>query len=265
MGLSEQFILSNLHHLTHSRTGFKGAMLEPVDLERGCPLDNGRHEMQDTATLGTLESLPVELAHTILLGLDLQSLTTLRRVNRRMRLTIDSIWQYNEIITYASNSLRAALSINVGTSISSRQLHTELCSQECVTCGRFGAFLYLLTCSRVCYVCLVEDQRFLPLTPKHARVSFGLSSYETDKLLTAITIPGTYSHSSKIWRTRISLVDRTTSRLAGIRFHKSAEQMEEYVRWILFLSQASTNFVFDLDLYREYRPRRCLPMKQRSN
>ncbi|KAH7333252.1 hypothetical protein BKA65DRAFT_459953 [Rhexocercosporidium sp. MPI-PUGE-AT-0058] len=173
-------------------------MLEPVDLERGCPLDNGRLDKQhDTTTLGTLETLPVELLQTILLDLDLQSLTSLRRVNRRARLAIDMLWQYNEIITYASNCLRAALSINVSTSISCRQLHTELCSQECVTCGRFGAFLYLLTCSRVCYVCLVEDPRFLPLTPKHARRAFGLSSYETGKLLTATTLPGIYSHNSK--------------------------------------------------------------------
>jgi hypothetical protein len=240
MEFNEQFVISNLHHLTHHRTGFKGAMLEPVDLERGCPLDNGRHDKQDVATLGTLEALPVELVQTILLDLDLQSLTSLRRVNRRTRLTIDTLWQYNEIITYASNSLRAALSINVGTSISCRQLHTELCSQECVTCGRFGAFLYLLTCSRVCYVCLVEDPRFLPLTPKHARIAFGLSSYETGKLPTALTLPGIYSHNSKIRRTRISLIDRTSSRLEGIRLHKSVEQMEEYVHWIQFLSQAFT-------------------------
>jgi hypothetical protein len=229
MEFNEQFVISNLHHLTHHRTGFKGAMLEPVDLERGCPLDNGRHDKRDTATLGTLGTLPVELIQTILLDLDLQSLTSLRRVNRRTRLTIDTLWQYNEIITYASNSLRAALSLNVGTSISCRQLHRELCSQECVTCSRFGAFLYLLTCSRVCYVCLVEDPRFLPLTPKHARIAFGLSSSETGKLPTAITLPGIYSHNSRVRRTRISLVDRTSSRLAGIRFHKSVEQMEEYV------------------------------------
>jgi hypothetical protein len=243
MEFNEQFVIANLHHLTHHRTGFKGAMLEPADLERGCPLDNSRHDdKQDTATLGTLETLPVELLQMILLDLDLQSLTSLRCVNRRTRLTIDTLWQYNEIITHASNSLRAALSINVGTSISCRQLHTELCSQECVTCGRFGAFLYLLTCSRVCYVCLVENPRFLPLTPKHARIAFGLSSYETGKLPTAITLLGIYSHSSKICRTRISLVDRTSSRLAGIRFHKSVEQMEECVHWILFLPQVYTKF-----------------------
>jgi hypothetical protein len=229
MEFDEQFVLSNLHHLTHNRTGFKGAMLEPVNLERGCPLDNGRHDKQHSATLGALEALPVELLQIVLLDLDLQSLTLLRHVNRRARFTIDTLWQYSEIIRYAPNSLRAALSINVGTSISCRQLHTNLCSQECIACGRFGAFLYLLTCSRVCYVCLVEDPRFLPLTPKHARVAFGLSSNEISKLNTAITLPGKYSHSSKIWQTRISLVDRTSSHLAGIRLHKSVEQMEEYV------------------------------------
>jgi hypothetical protein len=230
MEFDKQFIISNLHRLTHDRIGFKGAMLEPIDLERGCPLDNGRQGRQATATLGTLEILPVELVQIVLLDLDLQSLTSLRRVNRRAMVTIDMLCQYSEIIAYASNSLRAALSINLGASISCRQLHTELCSQECIACGRFGPFLYLLTCSRVCYVCLVEDPRFLPLTPRHARIAFGLSSYETGRLPTAITLPGIYSHKSTIRRTRIALVDRTSSRLAGIRFHKSVEQMEEYVR-----------------------------------
>lgn len=209
-------------------------MLEPEGLERGCPLDNGRHDGPEiSSSLGKLDTLPTELLHTILLDLDLQSLTALRSVNRCIRLTIDTLWQYNEIITHAPNTLRAALSINVGTIISCRQLHGALCSQECVACGRFGAFLYLLTCSRVCYECLVEDPRFLPLTPKHARVAFGLSSCEIAKLPTAIAIPGIYSQSSKIQRTRTALVDRTTSRLAGISLHNSVEQMEEYVYRII--------------------------------
>ncbi len=75
-------------------------MLEPADLERPCPFDNRRHNTQDIATLGTLETLPVELLQMILLDLDLQSLTPLRSANRHTRLTIDTLWHYNEIIHY---------------------------------------------------------------------------------------------------------------------------------------------------------------------
>lgn len=199
MELDEQFVLANLDHLTHHRPGFKGSMLEPEPLERGCPLDNGRHDWQETSSsLGCLDTLPVELLHMILLDVDLKSLTSLRSVNRRARLTIDALWQYNEIVTYAPNSLRAILNINVGALISCRQLHRELCSQECVTCGHFGAFLYLLSCNRVCYVCLVETPQFLPLTQKHARTAFGLGSSEMAKLPAALSLPGIYSRSSKI-------------------------------------------------------------------
>jgi len=236
MEINEQFIMANLHHLTHQRTGFKGAMLEPGDLESHCPLDNGRHDKQEIfSSLGNLETLPLELLHMILLDLDLQTLTSLRRVNRRTRYTLDTLRQYNEIISYAPHSLRAALSINVGSSISCRQLHKELCFQECIICSRFGAFLYLLTCSRVCYVCLVEDPRFLPLTPKHVGMEFGLTSSEIAKLPFASTIPGIYSHSAKVRRARTSLVDRTTSYKVGVRLHRSVEKMEEYVDVVLFL------------------------------
>ncbi len=69
-------------------------MLEPEDLERRCPLDNSRHDgPQISSSLGRLGALPIELLHTILLDLDLQSLTLLRCVNRRIRLTIDTLWQ----------------------------------------------------------------------------------------------------------------------------------------------------------------------------
>lgn len=240
MEFDDQLIISNFRNLTYEQTGFNDNMLDLVDLERCCPLDNGRHDKQDITTPGFLDALPHELTQTVLLDLDLRSLTTLRRVNRCTRLTIDKLWQYKEIVEYASNCLRAVLSIEVDTLISCRQLHMELCSQNCVSCGRLGTVLYLLTCSRTCFVCMIGNPRFAPLTSRHARVAFGLSTHETRKLPTAITIPGEYSEFSKIRRKRETLVDQTSARLAGIRVHKTVERMEEYVHSISCLSSSST-------------------------
>lgn len=108
MEFNDQSIIANLNHPTYPRTAFKGAMLEPESFERGCPLDNGRQDGREiSSSRGRLEILPVELLHTILLDIDLESLTALRSVNRCIRLTIDTLWKYNEIITHAPNSLRA--------------------------------------------------------------------------------------------------------------------------------------------------------------
>jgi len=231
MEFSAQQIIPNLRHLTHSRTGFKGTMLEPSTLEQGCPLDNGRHDdvLDISTSLGKLDALPVELLHMMLVDMDIRTLTTLRRTNRRIRLVIETLREYRNAFTHAPNSIRATLSIKMDAFISCRQLHEQLCSHECVNCGRFGAFFYVLTSSRVCYVCLVENPQFLPITPNHAGVIYGLEPSEIAKLPTAVSIPGRYSQNSVLRRTPQTLIDSTSARLLGIKVHGSVEKMDEYV------------------------------------
>lgn len=96
-------------------------------------------------------------------------------------------------------------------------------------CGYFGTYLYLLSCSRICYVCLMENTQFLPLAPANARITFGLNRRELSKLPIALSLPGRYSGFDKIRRTRSALVDRESARQAGIAVHHSSAQMEAYV------------------------------------
>jgi hypothetical protein len=126
-------------------------------------LENGRHDDPEITSrtavspIGLLNFLPLEILHGILLDeLDLAALTTLRLVSRGLRLVADSLPQYHSIVTHAPNSLRAAISLEMESSVSCRKLYTELCSNFCKSCGKFGAHLYLLTCSRVCYY--ITDQ-----------------------------------------------------------------------------------------------------------
>jgi hypothetical protein len=239
---TDQVILENISLLAPTQKFYRGAMLETKDLGRCCPLDNGHHEGQEpSASLGQLDTLPLELLQPILLDIDLKSLTVLRSVNRTFRKTIDSIKEYDDIIAHAPTSLRAALSINLGSWISCRQLYNTLCSQECVECGSFGPFLYLLSCSRVCYICLREDQRFLPMVPEYAKTAFKLSSQKLADLPTALSIPGRYAHStfpqaaagepegSQITN-RIKLVDRSAAYKAVYMEYPSLEQLKEYVQ-----------------------------------
>lgn len=151
--------------LTTEHHGLLDIALNHGELERCCPLDNGRHDgfglsSQDMGlALGYLDTLPFKLCTTILLDLDLQSLTQFRTINRRARFLVDNLPRYKDVITHAPGVIRAALSIQIAPWLSCRTLYCDLRTQACSYCGDFGAFLYLFTGCRVCYI-----SQFLPLT-----------------------------------------------------------------------------------------------------
>lgn len=196
-------------------------------------LDNGRRQLPipDTApTLGALDVLPLEVLHNVLLELDLQSLTTLRAVNRYARHTIDGIYQYKIIISYAPSVLRAALAVGAASWISCSTLYATLCDQACSHCRDFGTFIYLLSCQRVCFLCLSHHKDFLPLAPYRAREEYGLTKNSLGEVRTITTLPGEYSYDSLPRRKRVLLVDRTDARNAGIKLHGSSALMETFVK-----------------------------------
>lgn len=84
------------------------------DINGICRIDNGQngHPLPNR-TLGTLERLPSEILHIILTQLTIQSLTNLRRVNRRALQTVYSIPQYRAIATHAPAALCGILSIGL--------------------------------------------------------------------------------------------------------------------------------------------------------
>lgn len=206
-------------------------MLDPTSLERNCPLDNGRHHHKPfkVSSLGRLNHLPTEVLHMIFVEVDLESLTTLRRVSRGVRNTIDAIWQYKDIIHHAPNSIRAALSINVGSLASCRRLYEQLCSYECAACGRFGPYLHLLNFTRACYICLLTNPRFLPMTLYHARKSSGISTEGRRCLWTALSIPSDFSNHPATRRGQVYLIDPEHSKEVGTRLGQSWLVMEQYV------------------------------------
>lgn len=131
-------------------------MLDPDVLAYGCPLDNGRHDNQiglsTPESLSNLRDLDKDMRRLLWSEyLDLSTLTLLRSVSRRLRLGIGGTSVCSTIITYAPSSIRAALSLEVAPLFSYRDLWTVLHNAECYHWGKFGAFLYLLTCQRLCY------------------------------------------------------------------------------------------------------------------
>ncbi|KAI2781423.1 hypothetical protein F4815DRAFT_78467 [Daldinia loculata] len=144
--------------------------------------NNSQHTIQPTESLGYLSVLPLETLTGVVLRLDVLSVTTLRRVNRRF-------------ITGAKHFDFATL-------------YKALCEPHCVSCGNFGGYIYLITCLRVCYICFTENQQFLPMIGTYARMITGCSKKVLEQLPHIRSVEGRYADNGRLCRDRPTLWDR---------------------------------------------------------
>lgn len=200
------------------------------DLEKNCPLDNGKHDLNPQHGLGLLDDLPLELVREVLLQSDLRSLTDFRRVSQRGMQVVDSILEYRKIIKHSPDSIRGILSVGLGSHITTLTLLNTLHESRCECCGDFAGYIYFLTCKRVCYICIEENPEYHPLLIPEAKRKFGLSAKHVASLPTIRSIPGTYSPLEKSRKTRLTLLDVSAARNLALKHHGSAEAVEEYVR-----------------------------------
>ena len=173
----------------------------------------------------TVKFLPLEILTVILLNLDLQSLTVLRRVSQSSRLTVDNLPQYQSIWNHGPELLRAALSVKISGSTTLLELYGALTKASCFLCGDFGAFVYMLSCKRVCFLCVTQRPELLPMILSHAKDKYGLDTEALSGLLKMRSLPGVYSQGQTRHRNRKALVDPTAAEEAGIALHGSREQM----------------------------------------
>ena len=159
----ERLSKSQLQDLTYPCPRLRDFTLDDRLPALGCPPDNGYIRKPPRVDLGALDILPLELLQGLLSQLDLCTLTQFRRVNRRAIEVVASIPQYKAVTTHARNVLLGMLSIQTGQHISCETVYKTLCTAECEQCGDSGGYLYLLTCERVCFLCLSNDKRYLPL------------------------------------------------------------------------------------------------------
>jgi ribosomal protein S14 len=120
---------------------------------------------------------------------------------------VESFPQYKAIRKHAYNALRGTMYIETGRWITCGMVYEKLCTAECEECGDFGGYLYILTCKRVCFLCLSVDKQYLPLRYSHAIRKFGLNRPILRTLPRMRSIPGTYSPNQKKVRTHLALVD----------------------------------------------------------
>ena len=214
--------------MVYTRQDGFDSTLDDARLSTGCTLHATRSDIMPREALfplGQLDNLPHELLIEILLHCDLVSLATFRRVNRRATKLVDSISQYGSILKNCPDIIRAVLSIQA-TSYDCQTLYQTLCTTQCSSCDRFGDYLYLITCKRVCYACFTTRTEYLPLETRLASCHFAAhnppqqNSGKTfrDHLLESnipniLSLPGRYASTwpkdrSKVVRKRVRLFDR---------------------------------------------------------
>ncbi len=205
--------------------GYKGCelrindhTLDDAHLEIQSPLDNGRHptpsELLPLHPVGRLGLLPLELLSDILLALDLPTLTSFRRVNRRAMELVDSLHQYRTILKHCRSILRAIVSLRASF-FACRELYNTLFTTKCSSCDRFGGYLYLITCSRVCYFCFTRIADYFPFSASQATKLTRLSRGDLKTLPHVFSLPGRYTPSAKSSKGRTMLLDRQAVILLG--------------------------------------------------
>lgn len=226
--------------LTQDNCHDRHAIIEPDLLENACPLDNGRHHHPPSPHPASLfDKLPLEIIRQIFVEeLDLESLTVLRSMGSRLRSAIDQLPEYQEIVQHSPTSIRAALSLEVASTMTCRNLHNILCTQKCSTCTEFGAYLYLPTCQRACRACFTKKEEFLPLAVNYSRVHWDLSLSDLASAPIIRSLPGVY---------RAGFYNKTKGRIA-LAHKASVLEVAEQVH--ISLEEAATSvinpFIFNL-------------------
>lgn len=225
-----------LHELTYEPQDINLPYIDPKMLEQNCPLAQlssiAGSNPTSLQTLGQLDLLPLEIIHSILQLLNLQTLTLMQSINHRSKLLVDSLPQHREIVTHAPNALRAILSTGLSRQFTINDLSTALRAEECFDCGEFGTYLYLLECRRYCSLCLAEDPNIQPVPRCLVRLIFGLPPQIIHKLPCMQSLPLRYSMDRPQRegdKKRVPLVNLNAAREAAKKFHGSEEAMESHV------------------------------------
>lgn len=174
--------------------------------------------------LGSLDRLPLELLHDILLRLDMRSLFNFRQTDSRSRQTVDSLTQYQMVVSHGLNLFCALLQTRLAIDVSLSDFYCALCTKACTLCGEFGEFISLLTWTRCCSKCLQGALETQEQTLAAVRKQFHLTKAESDQLRSFKTLPGIYSMEESVYKSRITVVSLHQAILvSGQRPHALAQ------------------------------------------
>lgn len=130
------------------------------------------------SSLGNLGYLPVEILHNIFDDLDFRSLFRLAATSHYGRAVVHSHPLFQILVTNAYHALVALSQTQILERHSCATLHRALRSEQCVSCGDYGPFLFLATAERACFMCISENQAMWLVPFSKAQKLLGLRSKE---------------------------------------------------------------------------------------
>ncbi|KAI0439498.1 hypothetical protein F4803DRAFT_44829 [Xylaria telfairii] len=174
-------------------------------------------------SLGPIGNLPVELLFEVLEFLDFQSLMRLMRVSLQWKMAVEALPAYVALTTHAREELNTMGLTGIIKHHTASALHRALLSQKCASCFEFGGFLFLPTCERICFVCLMHNQAYWMLSIWQARECFSLTEEKLRTLPVLQAIPGSYFvGSQQTQRCSIPLVSVKQAKQLANEVHGSA-------------------------------------------
>lgn len=134
------------------------------------------------------------------------SLFKLRQTNTRTRKLVDSINQYQRVVSYGLNLFCALLRTQIAVDISLLDFYNALCMKTCTLCGEFGGFISLPTWKRCCFKCLQVSPETQLRTLASVRKRLHMTKSELNQLRSFKSLPGTYSMNETVQKARIAIV-----------------------------------------------------------
>ncbi|OIW26355.1 hypothetical protein CONLIGDRAFT_634636 [Coniochaeta ligniaria NRRL 30616] len=156
---------------------------------------------------GRLKVLPIELLQKVCLELDIESLFRFRQVSFRYRQVVTGIFEYRAIATYATTALLALFRTDMAKCTTLLQLYQPLTETWCVTCGKFGGFLFIPMATRCCLDCIYDTRNFRMLTLHSIFKSTKISLRKLRTLMPVLkTVPGWYGRYEATRQKSVSYV-----------------------------------------------------------
>lgn len=193
------------------------------------PEPSTAHVQPATSGLGRFDKLPVEVLYLLFEHLDFLSLARITRTARRGHELVTNIPGYGDILTHAKTALGALCGMQILCLHSIAKIRYMLRSAECISCGNFGTFLFLLECERVCWKCLSSNPAMWAISRHEAGDCFNLSAKQLHQLPCAHSIPGRYCVRRVVWQgTPLALVSVRAAKRLALQVHGSQEALRAH-------------------------------------
>ncbi|KPM35696.1 hypothetical protein AK830_g10886 [Neonectria ditissima] len=184
--------------------------------------------VSSNSSIGKLDTLPTELLLFTLNLLDFQSWSRFSQVSLRGKETIESLPPYTDVMKYAPETLTALGKTRLLQHHSALLLQQTLRSDKCASCLDLGFFLFLVTCERVCYGCLMRNQALWVTTPNTIKKCFHLTDEHLKRLPVMYSIPGVYHVWFRVSRNRVyRLVSVKQAIKLAIEIHGGIENVKD--------------------------------------